>query len=157
MTTMIPRFETFFESHRALVYRYLLARVGRNEADDCFQETFISALRAYPRLTPESRLKPWVLKIAERKAIDAGRRAARRASPSGDLPDIAAAEGPPVEGFELWGAVRGLPHKQARAIALRFAGDLAYAELAAAMGISEEAARQNVRQGLKKLREVVPR
>ena len=48
--------------------------------------------------------------------------------------------------------VRELPPKQRTAIALRFVADAAYAEIAAVMGTSEEAARRNVHEGLKRLR-----
>ena len=49
--------------------------------------------------------------------------------------------------------VARLPDKQRTALALRFVADLAYAEIAAAMETSEEAARRNVHEGLKRLRE----
>jgi DNA-directed RNA polymerase specialized sigma24 family protein len=49
--------------------------------------------------------------------------------------------------------VHALPPKQRAAVLLRFAGDLTHAEVAAAMGTSEEAARRNAFEGLRKLRE----
>ena len=45
-----------------------------------------------------------------------------------------------------------LAPKQRTAIALRFVADAAYAEISAVMGTSEEAARRNVHEGLKRLR-----
>jgi DNA-directed RNA polymerase specialized sigma24 family protein len=48
--------------------------------------------------------------------------------------------------------VSTLPPKQRGAITLRFAGDLAYADIASVLDISEAAARQNVRAGLQRLR-----
>ncbi len=56
------------------------ASVGPPDADDAFQETFLSALRAYPRLRPDSNLRAWVLTIAHRKALDIHRARARRRS-----------------------------------------------------------------------------
>jgi DNA-directed RNA polymerase specialized sigma24 family protein len=50
--------------------------------------------------------------------------------------------------------VRGLPERQRTAVVLRFVGDLAYARVAEVMGGTEEAARRNVHEGLRKLREV---
>ena len=69
-------------SNRATVYRFLSVAVGPNDADDCFQETFLAALRAYPRVSDGERLDRWILKIASRKAIDHHRAAGRRAIPS---------------------------------------------------------------------------
>jgi DNA-directed RNA polymerase specialized sigma24 family protein len=53
---------------------------------------------------------------------------------------------------ELWGAVRALPDRQREAVVHRFVLDRPYAEIAAAMGGTEDAARANVHQGLKRLR-----
>ena len=38
-----------------VVYRFLMASAGPAEADDCFQETFLSALKAYPRAAGRTR------------------------------------------------------------------------------------------------------
>jgi len=57
----------------------------------------------------------------------------------------------------LWGSVRALPAKQRAALVHRFVFDLAYREVGARMGISEEAARQNVSAGLRRLRNEVDR
>jgi RNA polymerase sigma factor (sigma-70 family) len=79
----LPAFETFLEANRALVYRYLAAAVGPVDADDVFQETFLAALRAYPRCTEPDRLDRWVLRIASRKAIDHHRGGGRGEGPVG--------------------------------------------------------------------------
>ena len=87
----IPPFQTLLDEHRDDVYRFLVASVGPTEADDCFQETFIAALRAYPRLRDASNLRSWVLTIAHRKAIDAHRGRKRRAVPVEDVGERPAA------------------------------------------------------------------
>jgi DNA-directed RNA polymerase specialized sigma24 family protein len=53
----------------------------------------------------------------------------------------------------VWERVHALPAKQRAAVLLRFAGDLTHAEVAIAMGTSEEAARRNAFEGLRKLRQ----
>lgn len=149
------------------VWRFLVAAVGRAEAEDCFQETFISALRAYPRLRSSRRehnLRAWVLTIAQRKALDSHRARARRAVPLADPAEHerAAAQGDAAGGGlaahreTLWQAVAELPERQRSAVVLRFVGDLPHREIAAAMGCSEEAARRSLHEGLSKLRKAVP-
>lgn len=152
----LPPFSEFLAEHKGTVYRFLMAAVGPHEADDAFQETFVSALRAYPRLKDASKLDRWVLRIASRKAIDHHRAASRRAIPSGDLPERAAPPGgrPELDG-ELRAAVASLPPKQRVAVVHRHVLDRSYADVADVMGISEEAARANVYQGVKKLRELM--
>ncbi len=149
-----PPFSRFLDDHREGVYRFLVAAVGPDEADDCFQETFIKALRAYPRLRDGDNLRAWVLTIARRTAIDAARSRGRRPRPEAD-PEPAAADGTPDLGDPaLWAAVRGLPPRQRAAVALRYVNDLPYAEVGRAMGCSEEAARRSAFEGLRRLREV---
>jgi RNA polymerase sigma factor (sigma-70 family) len=152
----LPPFQRFLDASAAPVQRFLVAAVGPVEADDCFQETFLSALRAYPSVRHDTNLKAWVLTIAHRKAIDAHRRRGRRAVPRASLPDRAgaAAADATVDGDPaLWAAVRALPSKQRAAMALRYVNDLAYVDIGVVLGCSEEAARRSVHEGLKKLRE----
>lgn len=164
----IPPFQAFLEEHRTRVYRFLLASVGPNDADDCFQETFLSALRAYPRLRDGSNLRGWIMAIATHKVIDAGRKRARRPVLMADMADLAeAAEGPAAEApkvpaaeadafdgdHPVWKAVRALPPRQRAAVVHRVVLDQPYAEIARALECSEETARANVYQGMKKLRE----
>jgi RNA polymerase sigma factor (sigma-70 family) len=78
----LPPFQAFFDANSGSVYRYLRAAVGPQEADDCFQETFISALRAYPELRHASRLDSWVMAIAHNKVIDHARATRRRPEPA---------------------------------------------------------------------------
>ena len=148
-------FQRFLDEHRAPVLAFLRAMVGPVDADDCFQETFMAALRNYESLDGANP-RAWVLTIARNKAIDHHRARARWAVPKADLPEVPA-PAPPDRDPELWKAVGELPEKQRTAVALRFAADLRYREVAFAMKTSEEAARRNVHEGLQKLREHVSR
>jgi RNA polymerase sigma factor (sigma-70 family) len=158
----LPPFQSFLDENRDAVWRFLCASVGPVEADDCFQETFIAALRAYPKLRAgrdDHNLRAWVLTIAHNKAIDAHRGRSRRPLPvaePGELEKTSTAGpgAPPEE--ELWEAVYKLPERQRSAVVLRFVGDLTHSEIAAAIGCSEEAARRSLHEGLTKLRKAVP-
>jgi RNA polymerase sigma factor (sigma-70 family) len=148
---VLPPFQRFLEDHRDDVWRFLVAAVGRTDADDCFQETFMAAMRAYPRLRPDSNLRAWVLKIAHRKALDTYRARKRHAVPVEELPEIPHND-PDLPDSELWDQVRALPPKQRGAVLLRYGADLSHAEIAIALDCSEEAARRSLHEGLKKLR-----
>ena len=149
----LPPFQTVLEEHREDVLRFLTASIGRQEADDVFQETFLAALRAYPRLKRADNLRGWLLKIASRKAIDSHRSRKRAPVPAEHVDPGAAPAHNPVPDEELWQLVRALPERQRTAVVLRFTFDLAYREVGQVMESSEEAARRNVFEGLKKLRE----
>jgi RNA polymerase sigma factor (sigma-70 family) len=150
----LPPYASLVEAHAQELHRFLVGLVGPADAEDCLQETFMSALRAYPRLRHADHLRAWLYTIAQRKATDTVRRRARR--PTRDLEGIEpVAPVPPEPDDGLWHAVRSLPSKQRVAVVHRFALDLAYAEIGDRMGISEEAARQNVSAGLRRLRREV--
>jgi RNA polymerase sigma factor (sigma-70 family) len=138
------------------MHRFVVASVGAADADDCFQEACIAALRAYPRLTHAQNLRAWLLRIAQRKAIDAHRARARRPVPVASPPEQPGG-GPAPDSLDgqpaVWAHVRALPEKQRVAVFLRTAADLSYAEVAAALDCSQDAARRNVHEGLKRLRE----
>lgn len=154
MSDVLPPFQRFLDAHRDAVWRLLVSSVGRLEAEDCFQETFLAALRAYPRLRPDSDLRAWVLTIAHRKALDAHRGRARRALPVAEVAAVADRPALPLASNDegLWEAVRELPSRQRSAVVLRYVGDLPHREIATAIGCSEEAARRSLHEGLTKLR-----
>ena len=133
---------------------FLRTMVGHHDAEDCFQETFIAALRAYDRMDGRHP-RAWVMTIARRKAIDHHRARARRALPTADPLERAAPAVDPTPDDELWAAVRALPPRQRVAVVHRHVLDRPYAEIAHLMGTSEETARANVYQGTKKLREMM--
>ena len=59
----------------------------------------------------------------------------------------------PTATTKLWDAVRELPYKQRAAVYCRSVLGMSYDELAELLESSEEAARRNVHEGLKRLRE----
>lgn len=146
----LPPFQQLLDAHAAALHRFCIGQAGPHHGPDCFQETVLAALRAYPDLRKGSNLRGWLFTIAHRKVIDHHRAAARRPGPMAEVPETASPATTP-DG-ELWAAVARLPDKQRGAIALRFLGDLPYADIAAVLGCSEAAARQNVRAGLTSLR-----
>ncbi len=73
-------FEQIMQRHEREILRYLL-RVSGNGADaaDLFQETWLRAYRAYPRLEPDSEVRPWLYAIAVNLCRNRARDGARRA------------------------------------------------------------------------------
>jgi RNA polymerase sigma factor (sigma-70 family) len=149
----LPPFQEVVDRHGRDVYRVCIAAAGPAAADDCYQETMLAALAAYPQLRDASAVRGWLLTIASRKAVDHFRVAARTV-PVAD-PDLGGHDDAPPPDEDLWARVRELPDKQRLAVAYRFVLDLSYREIGEAMGTSEEAARRNVYEGLTKLRGAV--
>jgi len=148
VTTTLPPFQDLLDRYGEDVWRTLRAMVGAQAAEDCFQETFLAALRAYPRLRADSAPRAWLLTIAHNKAIDH-----LRASKRERVEEVeASTENPSTPDDAVWSAVAGLAPRQRAAVALRFIGDLSHREIAAAIGCSEEAARRSLHDGLRTLR-----
>jgi RNA polymerase sigma-70 factor (ECF subfamily) len=143
----LPLFERFYEDHRDEVYRFLVRRLGRDRADDAFQETFLRALRAYPSLRHAEHLRAWAFTIAGRIVTDLH----RRDRPVGDLPELAAEDGRPAYA-ELEHLAEELPPTERAAVVLRYGYDLDYADIGAALGSNATAARQAASAGIRRLR-----
>ena len=146
--TSIPPFERFYLEQRAIVLGFLRKRMPRDAAEDAFQETFLRALRAYGRLEHGEHLRAWVLTIAARLVIDTGRRARPVAH---ELPELPVEDGRPAYA-EIEHLAGGLPPTERAAVVLRYAYDLAYDDIALALGSSPEAARQAASSGVRRLR-----
>ena len=143
----IPPFERFYEERQDEVLGYLARLLGREAAEDAFQETFLRALRAYGRLEHGRQLRAWVFTIATRVALDERRR--RR--PVGEPVEIPVGDSRPAYA-ELEHLADELPPTERVAVVLRYGYDLSYDDIGAALGSSPEAARQAASSGVRRLR-----
>jgi RNA polymerase sigma factor (sigma-70 family) len=153
--TVKQPFESVVETHAATVLRVCRAVLGPADADDAWSETFLSALKAYPGLPAGANVEAWLVTIAHRKAIDVTRAAKRRAIPTDTIPEtpVAPLEGPDCD---LADALEQLPDKQKQAVAYHYLAGLAYAEIAAILGGSSDAARRAAADGIATLRRTYP-
>ena len=147
-TDRIPPFERFYVAHRDEVLAYLRRLLGPG-AEDAWQETFLRALRAYDRLAHGRHLRAWVFTIATNVAMDD-----LRQKPSANM---AQTPEPAVElrrdAFKELEHLTGvLPPTERAAVVLRYGYDLPYAQIADALGSSEEAARAAASSGVRRLR-----
>ena len=143
----VPPFERLYAEHRDEIFRYLRRLAGAERAEDVFQETFLRALRAYPRLESGRHLRAWLFTIATHVALDEK----RRRVPEDELPELAVTTSRPAYA-ELEHLTDGLPPTERAAVVLRYGYDLPYADIAVALGSSEEAARQAASSGVRRLR-----
>jgi RNA polymerase sigma factor (sigma-70 family) len=146
-------FEAVVDRYGPTVLRVCRAVLGPAAAEDAWSETFLSAMRAYPGLRPDSNLEAWLVTIAHRKAIDQFRAQRRRAVPTGEVPERPSPDGVPG-GWEsdLWASLRALPLKQRQTVAYHYLAGLPYAEIAEILGGTPEAARRAAADGIATLR-----
>jgi RNA polymerase sigma factor (sigma-70 family) len=147
-----PPFESVVAQHGAMVLRVCRAVLGPADADDAWSETFLAALRAYPDLPADANVEAWLVTVAHRKAIDVTRATSRRAVPVGDLPERPTGPDPGGRDLDLPAALATLPPKQRAAVAYHYLAGLPYADVAAVIGGSADAARRAAADGIARLR-----
>jgi RNA polymerase sigma-70 factor (ECF subfamily) len=167
--TLPPPFEEALSRHEREIMRFLLRMTrDQNDALDLFQETWLRAYRAYPKLDSEQGLRPWLYRIATNLCRNRVRDNLRRArvisngdDPTNDDHRSASASGGASAGgdghvgvLHLRRAIAGLPHKQGQALVMRKFAGLEYEEIGAALECSAESARASVYQALKKLKAI---
>jgi RNA polymerase sigma factor (sigma-70 family) len=145
-------FEEIVSEHGGAVMRVCRALLGAFDAQDAWSETFMAALKAYPRLRADSNVRGWLVTIAQRKAIDQLRAAARAPAAHASVEPVEASGAPAQGDRALRSALDGLPPMQRGAVIHRYLGDLPYADVALLLGCSEAAARRSAADGLANLR-----
>jgi RNA polymerase sigma factor (sigma-70 family) len=146
-------FEEIVAEHGPTVLRVCRAALAHADAEDAWSETFLAALRAYPDLAHDANVEAWLVTIAHHKTIDAFRAQRRRALPVANIAAMSPTTGAlesPDDG--LWAALRALPPKQRQAVAYHHIVGLPYAEVAAIVGGSTDAARRAAHDGIQALR-----
>jgi RNA polymerase sigma factor (sigma-70 family) len=143
----IPPFERFYEERKEEIFGYLTRLLGREAAEDAFQETFLRALRGYDALRHGRHLRAWAFTIATRVAIDERRRAVPVAEPV----EISVHDERPAYA-EIEHLADSLPPTERAAVVLRYGYDLSYDDIGAALGSSAEAARAAASSGVRRLR-----
>jgi RNA polymerase sigma-70 factor (ECF subfamily) len=151
VSTGVPPFERFYVEHRDEVLGYLRRLLGQR-AEDAWQETFLRALRAYSRLQHARNLRAWVFTIATNVAMDELR---AKPQPAADAAPVAELRRDAFR--ELEHLTGGLPPTERAAVVLRYGYDLPYAQIADALGSSEEAARAAASSGVRRLRRTYER
>jgi RNA polymerase sigma factor (sigma-70 family) len=156
-----PSFEDLVQSYSGEIFAYLWRLFqGSSEAEDCFQDTFLRALRAYPRTPRLRNPRAWLYRVATNTARTHLSRRTRFHTRTADLDDSLPHPAPSIADqiddrqdlAAVAAAVQALPPKQRAALLMRKYQQLGYPAIAEALGCNQSAARANVYQALQKLR-----
>ena len=63
----LPPFQRLLDAHGADLHRFCVAQAGPDHGPDCFQESVLAALRAYPSVQDDRNLRGWLFTIAHHK------------------------------------------------------------------------------------------
>lgn len=153
-------FDRLYRTAYPRVYRTLSAILrDPSEAEDCAQDAFVQAFRAWNRWRPDAPAEAWVHRIAVNRAISYRRRARLRT-----VAEVLRRLGRPATSVnpadtatrpDLLTALRSLPPKLAAAIVLRHYHGYNNREIAAALGVSERTIGSRLHQAAERLREIL--
>jgi RNA polymerase sigma-70 factor (ECF subfamily) len=138
---------------QADVWRLAAHLVGRDDADDVTQDTFVRAWRALPAFRGDSSARTWLLAIARRACADAIRSRVRRRR----LAERAASASPERQGVDPTGVhdvdalVAGLDRDQRDAFVLTQVVGCSYAEAASICGVPVGTIRSRVARAREQL------
>ena len=136
----LAAFEELVHRYERRIYGFVAKCCGSaSDASEITQDTFVRAFQAIARFDSRQAFAPWLFTIARRKCIDRHRAALRineeplPAVPGTDDPSEALAQR--EERQNLWAlARRRLPIAQFQALWLRYAEDMAVAQIAQVLG-----------------------
>ena len=153
-------FETLYARHRARLYRFVLRAVkARAVAEELFQEIWLRVIEARGRYTPQARFTTWLYTIAHHHLVDHWRKRGLTLValdgdelPAANEPDPANAAQAREALARFAVALDTLPALQREAFLLHEESGLSVAEIAAATGSNEEAAKSRLRYAMAKLK-----
>jgi len=155
-------FETLYKRHRGPVYRFVLRAIkNRSSAEELFQEVWIRVIEARSRYTPQARFTTWLYTIAHNLLVDHWRRKGLTLVQLDDEAAVAAPDNPARQAearealARLLQAIESLPAAQREAFLLHEEAGLSVAEIAAATGTNDEAAKSRLRYAMAKLKAAV--
>jgi len=155
-------FETLYKRHRGPVYRFVLRAIkNRSSAEELFQEVWIRVIEARSRYTPQARFTTWLYTIAHNLLVDHWRRKGLTLVQLDEEQLVAAPDNPARQAearealARLLQAIESLPAAQREAFLLHEEAGLSVAEIAAATGTNEEAAKSRLRYAMAKLKAAV--
>jgi len=156
-------FETLYARHKGPLYRFVLRSVREHGlAEELYQEIWMRVIEARGRYTVQAKFTTWLYTIAHHRLTDHWRKRGLQLVDLADQDPPAPAAYEPArqvqarEGLErLAAALAALPAVQREAFLLHEESGMSVAEIAAATGVGEEAAKSRLRYALAKLREAL--
>jgi RNA polymerase sigma factor (sigma-70 family) len=155
-------FEALYKRHRGALYRFVLRSLHqRSAAEELFQEVWMRVIEARGRYAPQARFTTWLYTIAHNLLVDHWRKKGLVLVELNEDETVAAPDNPArqAEARETLGrflqALEALPPAQREAFLLHEEGGLSAAQIAAATGTNEEAAKSRLRYAMAKLKAAV--
>lgn len=160
-------FERLYRLHERRVWRYAVSMVqDRAVADELVVDTMLAVWQGASGFRSGSRVSTWILGITRHKALDAGRRSARRRNDialddAGEIVDEAAGPARIAEQDDknrLFNAATAqLSAEHREALHLAFVDGLPYDEIAQLLDVPENTVKTRIHYAKRKLQDLLVR
>ena len=164
-------FDELYARHRGALFRFITRQCRvRERAEEIFQDVWMSLIQAADRYRVEAQFRTWLYTLAHNKLMDYFRSNVRAEAVLYEFKDLdgeaetidgvaSRIDEPQVQaesreqGAAILRLLAALPAPQREAFLLYEEGGLSVEEIAAATGVSFEAAKSRLRYAVAKLRE----
>lgn len=150
-------FDQLYRRHKDGLFRFVLRSVPeRAQAEEIFQDAWMSVIRARERYKPSARFGTWLYQIAHNRMVDLWRRQRPQTELDDELADDAAGPEQIVTREDgarrLLALIAALPAEQRVAVLLHEEREMTLDEIAAVTGSGRETIKSRLRYALDKLR-----
>lgn len=148
--------EDAYAAYAPTVLAYVSRYVGRDEAEDVTQRTFLDVWRHAGRYDPAQRFTGWLFTIAHRRAVDALRARRHRVVDVESLRELSGEDGREMvsrfaDAADVRAAVAQLPDHERVVVEMRYFDDLSQREIAERLGVPSGTVKARASRGIRRL------
>jgi RNA polymerase sigma factor (sigma-70 family) len=152
--------EEAYAAYAPTVLSYVSRYVGRDEAEDVLQRTFLDAWRHAGRYDPRQRFTGWLFTIAHRRAVDTLRRRRHQVVDVDSLRELMGEDGREMvnrfaDAAEVRAAVAQLPDHERVAVEMTYFEDLSQREIAERLDMPLGTVKARVSRGTRRLGTII--
>jgi RNA polymerase sigma factor (sigma-70 family) len=152
--------EEAYAAYAPMVLAYARRYVGRDDAEDVVQRTFLDAWRHAERYDPRKRFTGWLFTIAYRRAVDVLRQRRHQVADPEMLSGLSAQDGRDLvdrlaDAADVRAAVERLPDHERVVVTLTYFEELSQREIADRLGVPIGTVKARASRGVRRLRETM--
>ena len=152
--------EEAYATYAPTLLSYLARYVGRDEAEDVLQRTFLDAWRHAARYDPAQRFSGWLFTIAHRRAVDTLRARRHAVVDVESLRDLVGEDGrDTVDRFadaaDVRAALQRLPEHERTVLEMAYFDQLSQTEIAARLETPLGTVKARAARGTRRLAEIM--
>ena len=152
--------EDAYAAYGSSVLAYVSRYVGRDEAEDVLQRTFLDVWRYAPRYDPRQRFTGWLFTIAHHRAVDTLRSRRHEVVDVETIRDLAGEDGRETlnrfaDAADVRWAVAQLPEHERVVVVMAYFDELTQREIADRLDLPQGTVKAQASRGMRRLSEII--